>query len=595
MRTLEIVRSRLAACAVRRAGLATAVAFAWAAAATGAAAQTVRGVVTSRAGGAPLAGAVVMLVDATSGDAASTDAPIAARALSDEAGAFILRAPHAGSYVFRARRLGFAPLMIGGLVVQRDTTLAVVMAELAAPLPAVLTRDRNECRVRPDSGLATYALWEDAKTALLAASITRDDHAYRFDAVDQSRLWDLTNDSLRDVSLGEQATAGRDSWLSRTPAQLARFGYVTADSTTLAFVAPDIDVLLSPYFTAEHCFRVDDRARDDSLIGLAFEPVAESPHVEIRGTLWLDRASHRLQSLSYEYTNVPHTVADTLPGGRVDFARLATGGWVIASWAIRVPADELAGRGGPAVGLYGVRRTGTFENMRFTNHDGREEPERLVRVMGGDLRSVRRDSAVIWSGPAAQLSVLVTAAVGTGETPVRDAIVRVLGSPIRATTDSTGRAYFATLAPGSYLIGASSRALDLLGTRESVARADLYASRPIEVRLKIQPDLAAARDACGPNGPVNAASGVAMGVVTRDGAPVGARTVAAAWPAADALDGEQRIETRTSPDGIFALCGVPRNAPFQVLVAGTTRTERFAAGEVVREVNIALARSAALR
>jgi hypothetical protein len=62
-------------------------------------AQSVRGVVRADERGVNLAGVVLVLRDSLSTDLA--------QAVSKESGEFVLRAPSTGSYLLRARRIGF--------------------------------------------------------------------------------------------------------------------------------------------------------------------------------------------------------------------------------------------------------------------------------------------------------------------------------------------------------------------------------------------------------------------------------------------------------------------------------------------------------
>ena len=90
--------------------------------------------------------------------------------------------------------------------------------------------------------------------------------------------------------------------------------------------------------------------------------------MDIRGVVWLDRASAELRRVEYSYANLPKTtyeMCDDAPmnvpvaerkrrcqsatddaanrlglGGELDFQRLATGEWLVASWAMRKPPDE---------------------------------------------------------------------------------------------------------------------------------------------------------------------------------------------------------------------------------------------------------------
>src|SRR5438132_4323519 len=138
-------------------------------------AQAIRGRVLSRAVEIPVSGAVVLLLD-------TAQVWTQARALANERGEFTLQAPAPGVYRISALRLGFRPTTTQPFVVTRDTTFDVGMTDIPVELPAVTTSDRNQSRVRPDSGLAAFASREEPKPPRLAAALTRDDRGHRFDA-----------------------------------------------------------------------------------------------------------------------------------------------------------------------------------------------------------------------------------------------------------------------------------------------------------------------------------------------------------------------------------------------------------------------------
>jgi hypothetical protein len=97
-------------------------------------------------------------------------------------------------------------------------------------------------------------------------------------------------------------------------------------------------VLLSDDFLDTHCFRMVRAEKDrPGAVGLGFEPVKGRRVPEIKGTLWVDRGSAELRMLDYEYVNVPSAVRTPGLGGRSEFARLATGDWIIKDWYIRLP------------------------------------------------------------------------------------------------------------------------------------------------------------------------------------------------------------------------------------------------------------------
>jgi hypothetical protein len=134
----------------------------------------------------------------------------------------------------------------------------------------------------------------------------------------------------------------REPWRALPVDTLRRNGYVTVgrdDSTT--YYAPGLDMLLSPVFVEDHCFRLA-RGSDAQRLGLEFEPTSARHRVaEIKGTLWLDRASSEFRRLEFRYVNVPPEQADHA-GGDLEFVRMAGGGWVISRWSISMPVLERA-------------------------------------------------------------------------------------------------------------------------------------------------------------------------------------------------------------------------------------------------------------
>ena len=131
------------------------VAFAW----RGLAAQQVRGTVRDSAGGAPLPGAVVSIVDSAG---ATT-----ARTIADGSGRFTLaRAPRAAA--LHVIRIGYQPRDVAIPPVSRDggdVTLSFAMRRLPAMLDAVRVTDRELCPGSSDRGGA-FQLWQEARAGV---------------------------------------------------------------------------------------------------------------------------------------------------------------------------------------------------------------------------------------------------------------------------------------------------------------------------------------------------------------------------------------------------------------------------------------------
>ena len=117
---------------------------------------------------------------------------------------------------------------------------------------------------------------------------------------------------------------------------LAAEGFVSVVRDTTVFNAPDAALLLSDTFVETHCFAAVARQKD-SLAGLAFRPVPGRLVPEVRGTLWVQRASTELRFLEYRYVFAAGEREPDQLGGRLEFARLPGGAWIVSSWHIRMP------------------------------------------------------------------------------------------------------------------------------------------------------------------------------------------------------------------------------------------------------------------
>lgn len=434
---------------------------------------------------------------------------------------------------------------------RRDSTAVAVR------LPGITSRAEAQCGFRPDSALALGAWWEDARAALSAAAITRDRRTYRFSLVDYLRTYDLASRELRAVRTTNAQWSHDRSWVSLPPDRLRRDGYVTVENDSTSVVAPDIETFISPYFVETHCFRFA-ASPSDSLVAIEFTPVSGIRHAEVAGRLWLGRSSHELRSVDFHYTNV--TTEDSLASGRVELARLATGDWVMTDWSLRAAARD------------------------------------QLRVYGGALRSVWRDSSLVWTPPAYALFVHVTRGAARAALAGDEAAVYLPGTGRAVALDSGGSARVDSLTPGAYLVSVGTRELDMLGWPRPQAEVDV-GHRPLEViEFNLADPLDAARVACGNDAKLlSPNSGVLIGSVLRAGAPQGGRDVTVVWPlagegATGALSEHRRVRT-LSGDGRFLVCGVPRDRPLSVRVDGTTVVDstRLAAAQAVGIITLSIA------
>ena len=294
------------------------------------AAQGVRGVAITP-DSAFVAGVIVTLLD-------DHGTPVS-RALGDDEGRFVLRAPRAGTYRIEARRIGFRPTLDVPLELEdgkvRLHTLVLTGAPIA--LEAVNTTAALQCSATPDSMSAAFAVWEEARKALISSQLTRLTRAYKVDVTTFVRKQGIELNTLEDSTTRPGLPIR--PFTSQSPALLAEKGYITRGERGAVFHAPDEEVLLSDSFASTHCLRV----LPDSAGGLrlGFAPVADRNLPDISGVLTIDRATSELKRLDFAFVNLPAMDVVGTPGGTILFRRLPEGSWLIEEWAIWIPIAEV--------------------------------------------------------------------------------------------------------------------------------------------------------------------------------------------------------------------------------------------------------------
>ena len=532
--------------------------------ATGLAAQLLRGSVLRSRDELPIVGAVVLLLDTA--DVAR------ARGLTDMQGRFFLRAPAPGRYRLRTLRIGFTATTGSPFSLRADTTVRLVLDQIPVRLPAVTAEERAECRDNARSGLATAILWEEARTAILAADITIRDLGYRFEMMLHSRKVDTRPPPLLLESVfGRVRHEGTQPWTSYPPDTIEARGYVTPTDSGLRYAAPDLTVLLSSYFTRSHCFRMRDSASTAANhIALEFWPLAHIRRSEIKGVLDFDAATRQLRMVTFAYVNLPQTVSDTLAGGEIGFSQLTNGAWILPRWIIRAPIPVRTALGDT------VRRAGTAVNTWRSDY-GIVPTTSRMRVTGGDLLLVRQggDTTVLWSLPT---STLVVQAVqqGTGALePAGGVSVAFAGSTEQEVTDDRGETRFSGMVAGEYAVEVTTpyySAFDLEPEKFVVSFSTQPRTATHRVRVRTLRELA--RDACGEK-PGHA---VLLGSVTRGDQLVVGAGVAARIPrgATSNLDEARTARARTTIDGRYAICELPTGVEIflTVVAADGTRITR---------------------
>jgi hypothetical protein len=312
-------------------------------------AQQIRGVVTDSAAGTPIAGAVVMLMDA--------DGAALARTLTSAAGEYSLFSAASSVATLRIRRLGFRPRDVT-LPASLPARMDVRLARVATLLQPVRVAVAANCPRRSDRE-AAYALLEQARSGLLATVVARSvSPAISMTRLDFRRWMDGNSADRADSMIVTFDSVGRTSGsyeAVKSARQFLRDGFLFEFGDTVHYLAPDADVLLDEGFGQGYCFHIRREASRPSQLGLAFLPARRvRDRVDVDGTLWVDTLARELRDIEFKYLGLSGRSDDATPGGRIAFWTMPNGLVFIDSWHLRWPrpvaeTTYVSGPGGPAI------------------------------------------------------------------------------------------------------------------------------------------------------------------------------------------------------------------------------------------------------
>ncbi len=489
-------------------------------------AQTVRGTVVGT-GDVGVPGVVVQLMD-------SADA-VVARALTNERGDFLLAGVRPGTVRVRTLRIGFRPTTSQPFVVRagEDVTRRIVLSGIAFALDTVHVTDRAVCREADNaSASSAFGVWDQARAALAATDLTLRSRSLAMTLLRYAQILDRTGDTVLNRASQILTDSSAQPWISLSADSLRRSGYIAAEGDSVVYRAPGLDVLVSNEFVADHCFRLVKSKTDTSRLGLEFESAHETKDVpDIKGTLWLDRATSELRALDFGYANTPLALQERLAGGSMQFARMPNGAWLITRWEVHMPT--LAMRAQAMKGLRTIVRAPAVTD---------------VRASGGELVMVRRGNDTLWVGRTLRVAGVVLDSL-TGK-PVVDARVALQGTQVDAAADSAGRFDFPPVPPGDYVLEVRSASLDSM---RAVHRVPLSVMDSIPSLIVHAPDAQVIASAlCGASPALATLPGIVLGSITSGAL----KTTIAEWSELDG--GRSRwIETRSDSTGRFLMCGVP--------------------------------------
>lgn len=502
------------------------------------AAQAVRGQLVDRSNGFPIGGAFVVLVDQQGAEVG--------RALTADAGTFLIRAPGPGAYRLQSKRIGFRMKESPPIVLAEGQTVSYRLEVEAVParLPPVVVEGRPQCGSRGEEGSVVAQLWEEAREVLAAVRWAEGQRVYDYtlqmferdlapvgERVEKERTW---------VRSGSSETPFRS-----LPAEsLAAYGYVVgSDREGRTYYAPDAGVLLSDVFLEDHCFTARQGSGElAGLVGLAFAPAPGRWLPDVRGVLWVDRETAELRFLDYRYANLPAFLPEGALGGRVEFLRLENGVWIVLSWSIRMPL----------MGLVVDRSSGRPRDPTVLGFRERGGRVAAIRAPGG---------ALVYAAAVAILDGTVVDSTRQGVRLV-GAAVELAGTPHRAVSDAEGRFQISAPLEGTYGVVFRHPRLDSLGVSPDPRPVVLRRGRRASVVLAIPPEPDIVQRLC-PGG-MGLGERVLTGVV-RDaaGRPLAGARVLASWqairgaagtPVAAALEAEAQADSA----GRYVLCGVPQ-------------------------------------
>ena len=295
-------------------------------------AQTVLARVVDGESGRPVIGALVHLV-APGGEAQSST-------LTDDLGRALFVGVLDGSIYLRAEMIGQATTETALFSVGHAETVSreIRMEPSAILLEGIDVSASERCEIRGgEEGMVVAEVWNEARKALLAASITDNRGLYRYETMRYDRDIDAETDAVLSEERQRRDSYMRTPFESKPANELVEGGFIQDDGGADVYYAPDAAALLSDVFLDTHCFRLAEARNIQGFIGLEFEPTEDRGVPDIRGAMWLDPATAELQWLEYSYTGLDRERRSPRVGGRVEFRRMPDGSWIVPEWWIRMP------------------------------------------------------------------------------------------------------------------------------------------------------------------------------------------------------------------------------------------------------------------
>jgi hypothetical protein len=304
------------------------------------AAQTIRGRLVDSMSHAPISGALVELLDA--------DGKLVHQAFTGASGGWEFTADSGRRVEIRFAAIGYSRhASIAVDVTSSLTTVpTVVLQPTVVSLPELHALGGKRSCGKAELTPETFGgLFDAAHSALQVMDATmRSSHL----AFNVQLVHTIVTRKQHDSTVSSDTSAASlRTWPVRSisPDLLAQIGFERPLSEDQGggelFFGPDLQVLFSDWFLETHCFTLEkDQGRGDSVF-IQFEPAGKPKHVDLNGTMVLDRATLTLRRLSYVHRNLPNGVPDKSAGGDMHFGEPSPGLWVPVDWAIWAPITRV--------------------------------------------------------------------------------------------------------------------------------------------------------------------------------------------------------------------------------------------------------------
>jgi hypothetical protein len=520
-----------------------------------ASAQELRGTVRDSASRQPISTVVLILAD-------SAGKPIV-RNLTNERGEFRVQLP-VGARRLQLLRIGFRPRDVAlPAPIDGVVNLDLAMRMIPTLLDPVQVTDSPNCPRRDDRA-AALALWDQARSALLAAVVARETEHTVMKRLHFDRQ--MGQDGFTPVSQAvhvDSSSGARPFVATRPASEFIERGFVDDSANVAIFNGPDADVMLDDAFPRGYCFQLATPDRDrPHQVGLAFEAAAHKRgRVDVEGAVWIDSTTRSLVEIVFRYVGIDRRFEKYEPGGRVSFHTMADGIPIIDRWSIR------------PIGVPASSRLGIVAVLPSDMHES-----------GGEVAGVRWEDGRTWAAPLGTLTGIVT----HGHVPIGGQIITLAGTDYFAISDSAGRFTITDLVPGPYAIAVADTVLTPL---DIVLRTRLAVNAVRDSTIRVGFEAPTADDFAAQLCSQRALAAGRVIILGRallpDGSPAVGAVVETAVVKLTGVDVVSKV--KVDGRGLFHVCDVPKGARVEVRAERESRALTMSASNVhdaVRPVDV---------